>query len=98
MNVSFLKKKKHFNLNFVVSWEYLGIKYLSFTVILRIVCMICCHLCPLQACICGFPIATGAASRFLSGYDSYGNTCGQNNTKIEGVPLSGRDMRENKLV
>uniref|UniRef100_A0A8C4IW29 Choline transporter-like protein n=1 Tax=Dicentrarchus labrax TaxID=13489 RepID=A0A8C4IW29_DICLA len=51
-----------------------------------------------MACICGFPIATGAASRLISGYDSYGNTCGQNNTKIEGVPLSGRDMRENKYV
>lgn len=56
------------------------------------------NLCHLQACICGFPIATGAASRLISGYDSYGNTCGQNNTKIEGVPLSGRDMKENKLV
>ena len=52
----------------------------------------------LQVCICGYLIITGAASRLISGYDSYGNTCGQNNTKIEGVPLSGRDMRENKLV
>uniref|UniRef100_A0A8D3C054 Choline transporter-like protein n=1 Tax=Scophthalmus maximus TaxID=52904 RepID=A0A8D3C054_SCOMX len=51
-----------------------------------------------MACICGYPIATGAASRLFSGYDSYGNTCGQNNTKIEGVPLSGRDMTENKYV
>lgn len=50
----------------------------------------------LQACICGYPIATGAASRLASGYDSYGNTCGQNNTKIDGVALSGRDMRPNK--
>ncbi|CAL1601349.1 unnamed protein product [Knipowitschia caucasica] len=49
-------------------------------------------------CICGFAIATGAASRLLSGYDSYGNTCGQKNTKIEGVELSGRDMREHKYV
>ncbi|XP_076585640.1 choline transporter-like protein 1 [Chaetodon auriga] len=51
-----------------------------------------------MVCICGFPIATGAASRLISGYDSYGNTCGRNNTKIEGVPLSGRDMTENKYV
>uniref|UniRef100_A0A3Q3W4Z4 Choline transporter-like protein n=1 Tax=Mola mola TaxID=94237 RepID=A0A3Q3W4Z4_MOLML len=51
-----------------------------------------------MACICGFPIATGAASRLISGYDSYGNTCGRNNDKIEGVPLSGQDMRENKYV
>lgn len=49
-------------------------------------------------CICGYPIATGAASRLISGYDSYGNTCGKNNTKIEGVPLSGRDMTDNKYV
>lgn len=51
-----------------------------------------------MACICGFAIATGAASRLISGYDSYGNTCGQRNTKIEGVDLSGRDMREKKYV
>ncbi|KAK7929649.1 hypothetical protein WMY93_006044 [Mugilogobius chulae] len=49
-------------------------------------------------CICGFPIATGAASRLLYGYDSYGNTCGQKNTKIDGVELSGRDMTDNKYV
>ncbi|XP_029014513.1 choline transporter-like protein 1 [Betta splendens] len=51
-------------------------------------------------CICGYPIATGGASRLISGYDSYGNTCGRNNTntKIEGVPLSGKDMTENKFV
>ncbi|KAG7225856.1 hypothetical protein INR49_014379 [Caranx melampygus] len=51
-----------------------------------------------MACICGYPIATGAASRLVSGYDSYGNTCGRENAKIEGVPLSGRDMTENKYV
>ncbi|XP_010780908.1 choline transporter-like protein 1 isoform X2 [Notothenia coriiceps] len=51
-----------------------------------------------MAFICGYPIATGAASRLVRGYDSYGNTCGKNNTKIEGVPLSGRDMTENKYV
>lgn len=49
-------------------------------------------------CICGYPIATGAASRLVSGYDSYGNTCGRNNSKIEGVPHSGLDMREKKYV
>lgn len=53
-----------------------------------------------MACICGFAIATGGASRLVSGYDSYGNTCGRNNTnkKIDGVPLSGKDMTENKYV
>lgn len=51
-----------------------------------------------MACICGFTLATGAASRLVSGYDSYGNTCGRNNSKIEGVDLSGRNMVDNKYV
>ncbi|XP_034449011.1 choline transporter-like protein 1 [Hippoglossus hippoglossus] len=54
--------------------------------------------CVGMACICGYSIATGAASRLVSGYDSYGNTCGRNNTKIEGIPLSGRDMTQNKNI
>uniref|UniRef100_A0A8C6K898 Choline transporter-like protein n=1 Tax=Nothobranchius furzeri TaxID=105023 RepID=A0A8C6K898_NOTFU len=57
-----------------------------------------CNLFVLQWCICGFAIATGGASRLIYGYDSYGNTCGRNNTKIEGVPLSGADMTEKKYV
>ncbi|KPP75934.1 choline transporter-like protein 1-like [Scleropages formosus] len=48
--------------------------------------------------ICGFAIATGAASRLVSGYDSYGNTCGQKNTAIEGIALSGRDQTNKKYV
>ncbi|XP_077574896.1 choline transporter-like protein 1 [Stigmatopora nigra] len=51
-----------------------------------------------MVCICGFTIATGAASRLISGYDSYGNICGHNNTKIQDVELSGRNMLENKYV
>ncbi|XP_038856005.1 choline transporter-like protein 1 isoform X1 [Salvelinus namaycush] len=51
-----------------------------------------------MACIAGFSISTGAASRLISGYDSYGNTCGQKNGKIEGVELSGRDQTNNKYV
>uniref|UniRef100_A0A8C8EMP7 Choline transporter-like protein n=1 Tax=Oncorhynchus tshawytscha TaxID=74940 RepID=A0A8C8EMP7_ONCTS len=51
-----------------------------------------------MACIAGFSISTGAASRLISGYDSYGNTCGQKNSKIEGVELSGRDQTDNKYV
>uniref|UniRef100_A0A672GA75 Choline transporter-like protein n=1 Tax=Salarias fasciatus TaxID=181472 RepID=A0A672GA75_SALFA len=51
-----------------------------------------------MACICGFAIATGGASRIISGYDSYGNICGQKNAKIDGVPLSGQDMTKNKNV
>ncbi|XP_061600512.1 choline transporter-like protein 1 [Cololabis saira] len=51
-----------------------------------------------MACICGFAIATGGFSRFVSGYDSYGNTCGEENVGIEGVPLSGKNMTGNKYV
>ncbi|XP_047220239.1 choline transporter-like protein 1 isoform X1 [Girardinichthys multiradiatus] len=53
-----------------------------------------------MAFICGFAIATGGSSRLVSGYDSYGNTCGRNNTdkKIDGVPFSGADMTEKKYV
>lgn len=51
-----------------------------------------------MVCVCAYPIATGATSRLISGYDSYGNTCGQNNSRVEGVALSGRDMRENRYV
>ncbi|XP_048851989.1 choline transporter-like protein 1 isoform X2 [Brienomyrus brachyistius] len=48
--------------------------------------------------ICGFAIASGAASRLVSGYDSFGNTCGQRNSPIAGIPLSGRDQTQYKYV
>ncbi|KAM9329631.1 choline transporter-like protein 1 [Gastrophryne carolinensis] len=48
--------------------------------------------------ICGFSIATGAASRLISGYDSYGNVCGQKNIKIEGFKNSGLDHTNRKYV
>ncbi|KAJ8339824.1 hypothetical protein SKAU_G00344570 [Synaphobranchus kaupii] len=51
-----------------------------------------------MGCICGFAIATGAASRLISGYDSYGNTCGQKNAPIEGIELSGRDQTSKEYV
>uniref|UniRef100_A0A3B3QMR8 Choline transporter-like protein n=1 Tax=Paramormyrops kingsleyae TaxID=1676925 RepID=A0A3B3QMR8_9TELE len=38
--------------------------------------------------ICGYAIITGAAGRLISGYDSYGNTCGQPNAQIEGIKLT----------
>ncbi|EPY81044.1 CDW92 antigen isoform 2 isoform 2-like protein [Camelus ferus] len=41
--------------------------------------------------ICGFSVATGAAARLVSGYDSYGNICGQKNAKLEAIPNSGMD-------
>ncbi|KAI2668142.1 Choline transporter-like protein 1 [Labeo rohita] len=49
-------------------------------------------------CICGFAIATGAASRLISGYDSYGNICGQKNAKIPGIELSGLNHTSRKYV
>ncbi|XP_056376203.1 choline transporter-like protein 1 [Hyla sarda] len=48
--------------------------------------------------ICGFSIATGAASRLISGYDSYGNICGQKNAKVEGYENSGLDHTNRKYV
>ncbi|XP_044299886.1 choline transporter-like protein 1 isoform X1 [Varanus komodoensis] len=48
--------------------------------------------------ICGFSIATGAAARLVSGYDSYGNICGQKNIKVEGIDNSGLDLSEKKYV
>ncbi|KAJ8000895.1 hypothetical protein DPEC_G00185140 [Dallia pectoralis] len=51
-----------------------------------------------MAFIACFSVATGAGSRLISGYDSYGNTCGKNNSKIDGVELSGRDQTDKKYV
>ncbi|XP_048826503.1 choline transporter-like protein 1 isoform X3 [Brienomyrus brachyistius] len=48
--------------------------------------------------ICGYAIITGAAGRLVSGYDSYGNTCGQPNAQIEGIKLSGLDQTDKKFV
>ncbi|XP_072460241.1 choline transporter-like protein 1 isoform X2 [Notamacropus eugenii] len=48
--------------------------------------------------ICGFSIATGAAARLVSGYDSYGNICGQKNAKVERIPNSGIDHTHRKYV
>ncbi|KAI3353194.1 hypothetical protein L3Q82_019744 [Scortum barcoo] len=56
------------------------------------------HLSHPQVCICGYVVANGAATRLISGYDSYGNTCGRNNAKIEGVEHSGKNMTELKYV
>ncbi|KAM4877388.1 choline transporter-like protein 1 isoform 2-T2 [Thomomys bottae] len=48
--------------------------------------------------ICGFSVATGAAARLVSGYDSYGNICGQRNSKLEAIPNSGMDHTHRKYV
>ncbi|KAJ8262096.1 hypothetical protein GJAV_G00162130 [Gymnothorax javanicus] len=54
--------------------------------------------CVGMGCICGYTIVTGAASRLISGYDSYGNTCGQMNEHIEGFRLTGMDHTDKKYV
>lgn len=54
------------------------------------------HLISSQGLICGFSIATGAAARLVSGYDSYGNICGQKNIKIDGIDNSGLDLTKKK--
>ncbi|XP_078426891.1 choline transporter-like protein 1 isoform X1 [Cetorhinus maximus] len=51
-----------------------------------------------MAVICGFAIASGAAQRLVYGYDSYGNICGQKNTKVEEKEQSGLDHTSNKYV
>ncbi|EPQ03692.1 Choline transporter-like protein 1 [Myotis brandtii] len=48
--------------------------------------------------ICGFSVATGAAARLVSGYDSYGNICGQKNAELESIPNSGMDHTHRKYV
>ncbi|XP_020725119.1 choline transporter-like protein 1 isoform X2 [Odocoileus virginianus] len=48
--------------------------------------------------ICGFSVATGAAARLVSGYDSFGNVCGQKNAESELFPLSGMDHTHRKYV
>ncbi|XP_032364689.1 choline transporter-like protein 1 isoform X1 [Etheostoma spectabile] len=48
--------------------------------------------------ICGFSVVTGGAARLVSGYDSYGNTCGRRNDPIAGVRLSGLDHTDRKFV
>ncbi|XP_040096959.1 choline transporter-like protein 1 isoform X3 [Oryx dammah] len=48
--------------------------------------------------ICGFSVATGAAARLVSGYDSYGNICGQKNAELEAIPNSGMDHTHRKYV
>nr|XP_020015399.1 choline transporter-like protein 1 [Castor canadensis] len=48
--------------------------------------------------ICGFSVATGAAARLVSGYDSYGNICGQRNAKLEAISNSGMDHTHRKYV
>lgn len=54
------------------------------------------YLSIVQGSICAFTIVTGGAARLVFGYDSYGNTCGRGNGRIEGVQLSGLDHTDRK--
>uniref|UniRef100_A0A3Q3DJU9 Choline transporter-like protein n=1 Tax=Hippocampus comes TaxID=109280 RepID=A0A3Q3DJU9_HIPCM len=44
-----------------------------------------------QGSVCAFTVVSGGAARLVSGYDSYGNTCGRRNPPLDGVRLSGLD-------
>ncbi|XP_077464712.1 choline transporter-like protein 1 isoform X2 [Stigmatopora argus] len=48
--------------------------------------------------VCAFTVASGGAARLLSGYDSFGNTCGRRNPPLDGIRLSGLDHTERKFV
>ncbi|XP_061690432.1 choline transporter-like protein 1 isoform X3 [Syngnathoides biaculeatus] len=48
--------------------------------------------------VCAFTVASGGAARLISGYDSYGNTCGRRNQHLDGVRLSGLDHTDRKFV
>jgi len=43
-----------------------------------------------------FSIISGAASRLVNGYDSYGNVCDKINKKLTDHPNSGLDLRGRK--
>ncbi|XP_041942283.1 choline transporter-like protein 1 [Alosa sapidissima] len=48
--------------------------------------------------ITGLSIAMGGTSRLVKGYDSYGNICGQNNSKTLDIPQNGGDFTQRKFV
>ncbi|XP_077589171.1 choline transporter-like protein 1 isoform X2 [Stigmatopora nigra] len=48
--------------------------------------------------VCAFTVVSGGAARLLSGYDSFGNTCGRRNPPLDGIRLSGLDHTERKFV
>ncbi|XP_072172583.1 choline transporter-like protein 1 [Diadema setosum] len=48
--------------------------------------------------IAGYSIVFGNVLRLVFGYDSYGNVCGQKNSPIENVSLSGMDMSTRPYV
>lgn len=45
-----------------------------------------------------FGFFTGQPSRYVHGYDSYGNICGIKNEPIRDLPLSGQDLRNRSNV
>ena len=40
----------------------------------------------------GYGLINGNMGMIINGYDVAGNVCGQDNSVIDGVPLSGGDM------
>lgn len=48
--------------------------------------------------VAGISVVMGGSSRLINGYDSYGNICGKNNSKIPNVTLSGQDFTRRKYV
>ncbi|XP_054649061.1 choline transporter-like protein 1 isoform X2 [Dunckerocampus dactyliophorus] len=48
--------------------------------------------------VCAFTVVTGGAARLVFGYDSYGNTCGRRNQRVDDVKLSGLDHTDRKFV
>ncbi|XP_042560479.1 choline transporter-like protein 1 [Clupea harengus] len=54
--------------------------------------------CTGMAIITGFSVAKGGTSRLINGYDSYGNICGKNNSKIIDHPLNGQNFASRKYV
>lgn len=48
--------------------------------------------------VAGYAVVFGNVLRIVFGYDSYGNICGQMNTPIENVTLSGMDMTDKPFV
>ncbi|XP_051935732.1 choline transporter-like protein 1 isoform X2 [Hippocampus zosterae] len=61
-------------------------------------CLLFIIFCVGMGGVCAFTVASGGAARLVSGYDSYGNTCGRRNPPLDGVRLSGLDHTDRKFV
>ena len=50
----------------------------------------------MQGYVTVFSLMNGDATRLVYGYDSFGNTCNRENSKISNVTLSGVDTTDMK--